>query len=47
MVNTAEHARKLRDKQTKHNQTRLKYDEFLKPLVYEWNPLFLIYRVLK
>ena len=33
MFNTAEHIQKLRDEQTKHNQTRLQYDEFLKSLV--------------
>ena len=32
MVNTAEHVRKLRDKQTEHNQTQLQYGEFLKSL---------------
>ena len=42
MVNTAEHLRKLRDEQTKNNQTRLQYDEFLKSIVYKWNPLFWI-----
>ena len=33
---------KLTDKQTKHNQTRMQYDEFLKSLVYKWNPLLWI-----
>ena len=42
VVNTAEHVRKLRDEQKKHDQTRLQYDEFLKSLVYKWNPLFWI-----
>ena len=40
--NTAQHLRKLRDEQTKHNQSRLQYDEFLKSLVYKFNTLFLI-----
>ena len=40
VLNTAEHVRKLRDEQKKHDQTRLQYDEFLKSLVYKWNPLF-------
>ena len=36
MLNAAEHVRKLRDEQTKHDQTRLQYDEFLKSLVYKY-----------
>ena len=36
VVNTAEHARKHRDEQTKRDQTRLQYDEFLKSLVYKY-----------
>ena len=36
MVNTAEHIQKLRDEQTKHDQTRLQYDECLKSLVYKY-----------
>ena len=39
VVNTAEHVRKLHYEQAKHDQTRQQYDEFLKSLVYEWNPL--------
>ena len=39
MINTAEHVRKLRDEQTKRDQTRLQYDEFLKSLVYKRNLL--------
>ena len=42
VVNTVEHARKLRDEQTKHNQTRLQYNDFLKSLAYKYNPLFFI-----
>ena len=40
MINTAENVRKLLDEQTKHDPTRLEYDECLKSLVYKWNPLF-------
>ena len=36
MVNTVEHVQKLRDEQTKHDQTQLQYDECLKSLVYEY-----------
>ena len=42
VVNTAEHVRKLRGEQTKHDQIRLQYGECLKSLVYKWNPLFWI-----
>ena len=47
VVNAAEHVRKLRGEQTNHDQTRLQYAEILKSLVYKWNPLFWIWRVLK
>ena len=33
VIISAEHVRKLRDEQTKHDQTRLQYDEFSKSLV--------------